>query len=117
MRATNLAIGLIILVASATFVTTALGPVFGFDMVTGQQENIEQTNDNVTSSDASLSENGEASPLSALDQVSKILRNLGNADRILVNLGVPVIVANWITSPLAVAMALALVAVVVRFRL
>jgi hypothetical protein len=118
MRATNLAIALACLLATVTFANAALAPVLGVSFTTGAQEDVNQSEANLTDDvDSGVTNDGDLSPLSGLDFLKEMINHLGNADTILVNLGVPPIVAQWLTAPIIFVMAMAMVAVLLRTRL
>ncbi|MWG33139.1 hypothetical protein [Halomarina oriensis] len=118
MRATELAIGVFILIATVTLVNSTVAPLLGFDLVTGGQTDIERTNEDLTGDvDGGVTEGGSLSPLAALDILTTGISILSNLTGFLMNLGVPVYIANWVTSPIALVMALAMVTVVLRTQL
>ena len=118
MRATNLAIGLVCLIASVTLINAALGPVLGIDLVTGSERDINETNENLSKEiDSKSTNDGELSPIGALRTLVQMINHLSNADTILYNLGLPGPIARWATAPLVFIMAIAMVAIVLRTRL
>lgn len=116
MRATNLTIGLVAFLATITFVNRALGPLLGINIASGG-EGVDETRENLAEDvDAGVTDGGELSPISAIDLLTDMISNLSNADQILMNFGLPPEVAAWITSPLIIVMAIALVSLVFRTR-
>lgn len=119
MRAAKLAIALACLLATVTFANAALAPVLGVSLTTGAQEDVDQTKENITSDnvETGATNDGRLNPLSGLDFFTQMINHLRNADTILVNLGIPPVVANWLTGPIVFTMALAFAAVLLRTKL
>lgn len=117
--ATNLAKLLFILVATVAVVNATVGPMLGIQHQTGVGSEVNQTNKNLTSKyESGVTQGGELQPLAGLQQITSALGLLPHTAVVLINLtGMPPVIAEWLTSPVVLLVALTIAMVLLRFRL
>jgi hypothetical protein len=117
-RGVTIVIGIVCLVSALSLMNTVLGPALGIQATTGVQDDINESESKFRDDvDGSVTAQGNFNPLAALGQVSRALGLLPVVPTLLVNLGVPVPVATFVSSPLVVVAGFTLTAIALRFGL
>jgi hypothetical protein len=105
------------LVIGTTFATAMVGATFGFDLSTGQAENVDEASDELENSEDDLATGGSFNPVASLGVLADAFNVLGAGESSLVNLTVPPAVASFVTGPVGLLIGLAVIQIVIRQRL